>query len=50
MDKDLNNELLYASFNQDYKCFILGKKEGFTVYHTEPFKKGFKRGKIFKII
>ena len=50
MDKTSNTDLLYTSFNQDYKCFILGKKEGFTVYHTEPFKKGFKRGNKYNII
>lgn len=38
-------EILYTSFNQDYKCFVLGTKEGFTVYHAEPFKKGFTKCK-----
>lgn len=45
MDKTQENGVLYTSFNQDHKCFIVGKKDSFTIYHTEPFKKGFKRSK-----
>ena len=47
MKKENNdkNKILYNSFNQDYKCFIIGTKDGCRIYHSEPFKKGFKLGK-----
>ena len=40
-----DNKILYNSFNQDYKCFVIGTKDGCRIYHSEPFKKGFKLGK-----
>ena len=46
-----NNKILYNSFNQDYKCFVLGTKDGCRIYHSDPIKKGFKLSKkIFIII
>ena len=43
-DKD-NNKILYNSFNQDYKCFVLGTKDGCRIYHSQPFKNGFELSK-----
>jgi hypothetical protein len=40
-----NNKIIYTAFNQDYKCFLVGTKEGCIIYHSEPFKNGFKLGK-----
>ena len=39
-----NNKILYTSFNQDYKCFVLGTKDGCRIFYSEPLKKGFKLG------
>ena len=39
-------KILYNSFNQDYKCFLIGKEKGCTIYQSEPFKKGFELSKI----
>lgn len=38
-------KILYNSFNQDYKCFLIGSKKGCTIYQSEPFKKGFELSK-----
>lgn len=38
----------YCSFNQENDCFVIGSKEGFTIYHTEPFKKAKKISKKMK--
>jgi len=35
------NDLLYYSFNQDNKCFIIGTKDKCSIYKSNPFKKGF---------
>ena len=46
-EKASNNEIniIYNSFNQDYKCFLVGSENGCTIYHSEPFKKGFELSK-----
>lgn len=46
-DKEIKNEMkiLYTSFNQDYKCFLIGTEKGCTVYNSEPYKKGFELSK-----
>lgn len=45
-EKENNNKaIIYNSFNQDYKCFVVGTKDGCKIYHSEPFKKGFKLSK-----
>ena len=44
-EKNDENKILYDSFNQDYKCFVVGTKEGCKIFHSEPFKKGFQLGK-----
>lgn len=43
--EDNNKAIIYNSFNQDYKCFVVGTKDGCKIYHSEPFKKGFKLSK-----
>ena len=35
-------EILYQSFNQDLTYFLIGTKEGCTIYKTEPYRYGFK--------
>ena len=40
-----NKKILYNCFNQDYKCFLIGTKEGCTIYNSEPFQKSFKLSK-----
>lgn len=44
-EKKDNNKILYTSFNQDYKCFVIGTKHCCRIFHSEPLKKGFKLGK-----
>jgi len=46
-DNTQKNEIkiLYNSFNQDYKCFLIGTEKGCTIYHSEPYKKGFELSK-----
>ena len=39
------NRILYTSFNQDNTYFLIGVKDGCTIYKTEPFKKGFELSK-----
>jgi hypothetical protein len=38
-------KILYNSFNQDYKCFLIGTEKGCTIYTSEPFKKAFELSK-----
>jgi hypothetical protein len=46
-EKEQKNEIkiLYNSFNQDYKCFLIGTEKGCTIYNSEPFKKAFELSK-----
>lgn len=41
-----NNEILYTSFsqNEDFNYFLIGNKEGCTIYEPKPFKRGFQLG------
>ena len=44
-------KILYNSFNQDLSYFLIGTKDGCTIYQTSPFRKGFDLSKfIFLII
>ena len=45
-----NSEIIYHSFNQDLNYFLIGTKEGCTIYQTDPFKKGFNLSKFSSII
>lgn len=38
------NKILYNSFNQDLSYFLIGTKQGYTIYQTDPFRKGFDLG------
>jgi len=37
------NELLYATFNQDYSCFSVGTENGFFICDADPLKERFRR-------
>ena len=39
-----SHEILYCSFSQDQKYFLIGTKEGCRIYKTYPFAFGFKLG------
>ena len=41
-----NSEIIYHSFNQDLSYFLIGTKEGCTIYQIEPFRKGFDLSKF----
>lgn len=45
MDNQEDDQMLYASFNQDASCFALGTERGFKIYNAYPFKDSFERGK-----
>ena len=38
-------KILYYSFNQDCKCFLIGSENGCTIYQTDPYKKAFELSK-----
>lgn len=40
---DIQNKMLYVSFNQDSSCFAISTEKGFQIYNTIPFKETFKR-------
>ena len=40
---NLNDGLLYLSFNQDQTCLVAGTENGFRVYDLIPFKFRFQR-------
>lgn len=47
------NKITYTSFNQgtDANYFLIGTKDGCTLYQADPFKKGLKLSKLqLKII
>ncbi len=37
--------MLYASFNQDASCFAVGTEIGFKIFNTYPFADSFERSK-----
>lgn len=39
-------KILYNSFNKDLSYFLIGTKEGCTIYQTDPLKKGFDLSKF----
>ena len=39
----LDDQMLYVSFNQDSSCFALGTERGFKIYNSFPFKDNFER-------
>ena len=39
------SKIIYNSFNQDLSYFLIGTKEGCTIYQTDLFRKGFDLGK-----
>lgn len=38
---DASNEILYLNFNQDSSCISVGTRNGYRIYHVEPFEKCF---------
>lgn len=40
------NELLYATFNQDFSCLAVGTENGFFICDTDPLKERFRRGAL----
>ena len=39
----LQNEILYVGFNQDFGCVAVGTEKGFVIYNVDPFQETFKR-------
>ena len=39
----LQNEILYVGFNQDFGCVAVGTEKGFVIYNVDPFQKTFER-------
>ncbi len=40
------DNMLFASFNQDATCFAVGTEKGFKIFNSFPFKDSFERSKI----
>ena len=40
----VEDQMLYVSFNQDSSCFALGTERGFKVYSSFPFKDKYNKG------
>lgn len=43
---EIENRLLYISFNYDYSYFTIGTEYGFEVYKSNPYKLISKRSKL----
>jgi WD40 repeat protein len=41
--KNKKNDILFATFNQNYTCFAIGTEKGFYVMDTDPLQERFKR-------
>ena len=41
--EDINNKILYLSFNQDNSCFAIATEKGFHIFETIPFKNKYER-------
>jgi len=43
LSQSRQNDLLYATFNQDYSCFSVGTENGFFICDSDPLKERFRR-------
>ena len=49
MNKPIEDQMLYVSFNQDSSCFAIGTQRGFKIYSSYPLKNAYE-ALIAKII
>lgn len=47
MDNTGDDQMLYATFNQDASCFAIGTERGFKIFNSYPFKDSFERRKKY---
>lgn len=47
MVEPVEDQILYATFNQDASCFAVGTETGFRIYNSHPFKDNYERGIFF---
>ena len=43
MNKPIEDQMLYVSFNQDSSCFVIGTQRGFKIYSSYPLKNSYER-------
>ena len=43
MNKPIEDQMLYVSFNQDSSCFVIGTQRGFKIYSSSLLKNSYER-------